>query len=100
MIITHILTILIVLFFSSILGLVVNRKNILITLMALELMLLSVNLNFIIFSVYLDDIQGQIFVLFILTIAATESSIGLALLMVFFKFKNSILLEKIRNAKK
>jgi NADH-quinone oxidoreductase subunit K len=68
--------------------------------MALELMLLSVNLNFIIFSVYLDDIQGQIFVLFILTIAATESSIGLALLIVFFKLKNSIHLEKIRNAKK
>jgi NADH-quinone oxidoreductase subunit K len=98
--INYILTIIISLFFISILGLVLNRKNILITLMALELMLLAVNLNFIIFSVYLDDIVGQVFVLFILTIAATESSIGLALLMVYFKLKNSIHMEKIRKSKK
>ena len=98
--INYVLTILISLFFISILGLVLNRKNILITLMALELMLLAVNLNFIIFSVYLDDIVGQVFVLFILTIAATESSIGLALLMVYFKLKNSIQMEKIRKSKK
>jgi NADH-quinone oxidoreductase subunit K len=68
--------------------------------MALELILLGVNLNFVVFSVYLDDIVGQIFVLFILTIAATESSIGLALLMVYFKLKNSIHMEKIRKYKK
>jgi NADH-quinone oxidoreductase subunit K len=68
--------------------------------MALELILLGVNLNFVVFSVYLDDIVGQIFVLFILTIAATESSIGLALLMVYFKLKNSIHMEKIRKSKK
>lgn len=98
--INYVLTILNSLFFISILGLVLNRKNILITLMALELMLLAVNLNFIIFSVYLDDIVGQVFVLFILTIAATESSIGLALLMVYFKLKNSIQMEKIRKSKK
>jgi NADH-quinone oxidoreductase subunit K len=78
--INYVLTILVILFFIGILGLVLNRKNILITLMALELILLGVNLNFVVFSVYLDDIVGQIFVLFILTIAATESSIGLALL--------------------
>jgi NADH-quinone oxidoreductase subunit K len=94
--INYVLTIFVILFFIGIIGLVLNRKNILITLMALELMLLSVNLNFIIFSVYLDDIIGQIFVLFILTIAATESSIGLALLMVYFKLKNNIDMEKIR----
>jgi NADH-quinone oxidoreductase subunit K len=82
--INYVLTILVILFFIGILGLVLNRKNILITLMALELILLGVNLNFVVFSVYLDDIVGQIFVLFILTIAATESSIGLALLMVYF----------------
>jgi NADH-quinone oxidoreductase subunit K len=63
-------------------------------------MLLAVNLNFIIFSVYLDDIVGQLFVLFVLTVAATESSIGLALLMVYFKLKNSIHMEKIRKLKK
>jgi NADH-quinone oxidoreductase subunit K len=68
--------------------------------LALELILLGVNLNFVVFSVYLDDIVGQIFVLFILTIAATESSIGLALLMVYFKLKNSIHMEKIRQPKK
>ena len=98
--INYVLIILVILFFIGILGLVLNRKNILITLMALELILLSVNLNFVVFSVYLDDIIGQIFVLFILTIAATESSIGLALLMVYFKLKNSIHIEKIRKSKK
>jgi len=98
--INYVLTTLVILFFIGILGLVLNRKNILITLMALELILLGVNLNFVVFSVYLDDIVGQIFVLFILTIAATESSIGLALLMVYFKLKNSIHMEKIRKSKK
>ena len=98
--INYVLIVLGILFFIGILGLVLNRKNIIITLMALELMLLAVNLNFIIFSVYLDDIVGQIFVLFILTIAATESSIGLALLMVYFKLKNSIYMEKIKKTKK
>jgi NADH-quinone oxidoreductase subunit K len=98
--INYVLIIFGILFFIGILGLVLNRKNIIITLMSLELMLLAVNLNFIIFSVYLDDIVGQIFVLFILTIAATESSIGLALLMVYFKLKNSIHMEKIRKSKK
>jgi NADH-quinone oxidoreductase subunit K len=89
-----------ILFFIGILGLVLNRKNIIITLMALELMLLSINLNLIFFSLYLDDVVGQIFVLFILTIAATESSIGLALLMVYFKLKNTIQMEKIKKLKK
>jgi NADH-quinone oxidoreductase subunit K len=98
--INYVLIVLGILFFIGILGLVLNRKNIIITLMALELMLLAVNLNFIIFSVYLDDIVGQVFVLFILTIAATESSIGLALLMVYFKLKNSIYMEKIKKTKK
>jgi NADH-quinone oxidoreductase subunit K len=98
--INYVLIVLGILFFIGILGLVLNRKNIIITLMALELMLLAVNLNFIIFSVYLDDVVGQVFVLFILTIAATESSIGLALLMVYFKLKNSIYMEKIKKTKK
>ena len=98
--INYVLIIFGILFFIGILGLVLNRKNVIITLMSLELMLLAVNLNFIIFSVYLDDIVGQVFVLFILTIAATESSIGLALLMVYFKLKNSINMEKIKKSKK
>ena len=77
------------------LGLVLNRKNILIIIMSVELMLLAVNLNFVVFSVYLDDIIGQIFVLFILTIAATESAIGLALLTVYYNLKNTIQMDKI-----
>lgn len=83
------------LFFVGMLGLILNRKNILITIMSIELMLLAVNLNFVIFSVYLDDIVGQVFVLFILTIAATESAIGLALLTVYYNVKNTIEIEKI-----
>ena len=95
----YVLSITLILFFIGVLGLVLNRKNILITIMSLELMLLAVNLNFVIFSIYLGDVVGQIFVLFILTIAATESAIGLALLTVYYKLKNSIQLDKIKTLK-
>ena len=78
------------LFSIGAIGLVLNRKNILIIIMSIELMLLSVNLNFIIFSIYLDDVLGQLFVIFILTIAATESAIGLAILSSYYKVKNTI----------
>lgn len=88
------------LFLIGILGLVLNRKNIIIIIMSIELMLLAVNLNFIIFSIYLDDILGQMFVLFILTVAATESAIGLAILIVYYRVKNTILVEKISTIKK
>ena len=81
------------------LGIVINRKNIIITLMSIELMLLSVNLNFIIFSVYLDDITGYLFVLFILTIAATESAIGLAILTAYYKLKQTIQMDKVKQIK-
>ena len=77
-------------------GIVLNRKNILITIMSIELLLLAVNLNFAAFSIYLDDVIGQIFVLFVLTIAATESAIGLAIITVFYRLKNSIQLDPIR----
>ena len=87
------------LFSIGLLGLVLNRKNILIIIMSIELMLLAVNLNFLVFSIYLDDIIGQLFVLFILTIAATESAIGLAILTVYYKLKNTIQIEKIKNIK-
>lgn len=88
-------------FFIGVLGLVLNRKNILIALVSLELLLLSVNLNFIVFSIYLDDIMGQLFVLFVLTIAAAESGLGLAILVAFYKLRNSIefKLIKINNLK-
>ena len=78
-------------------GIVLNRKNVLIIIMSIELLLLAVNLNFAAFSIYLDDVVGQIFILFILTIAATESAIGLAILTVFYRLKNSIELEPIKN---
>ena len=102
MILTNLNFILIVtttLFSIGVLGLVLNKKNILIIIMSIELMLLAVNLNFIVFSIYLDDVLGQLFVLFILTVAATESSIGLAILSVYYKVKNTILIEKIRITK-
>jgi len=78
------------LFIISLLGIVLNRRNILITLMCIELVLLSLNLNFITFSVYLDDIYGQLFSLFILTIAAAESAIGLALIIIYYRIRGSI----------
>lgn len=98
---TYFLKITILLFFIGVSGLVLNRRNILIALVSLELLLLSVNLNFIIFSIYLDDTMGQLFVLFVLTIAAAESGLGLAILVAFYKLRNSIefKLIKINNLK-
>ena len=97
--INYILNIIITLFLIGALGLVLNRKNILITLMSIELMLLAINLNFVIFSIYLDDITGYVFVLFILTIAAAESAIGLAILTIYYRLKNTIQIDKIKKVK-
>jgi len=94
--INYLLNVTLIVFFIGLMGIVLNRKNILITIMSIELLLLAVNLNFAAFSIYLDDIVGQIFVLFILTIAATESAIGLAIITVFYRLKNSIQLDPIR----
>ena len=79
-----------ILFCLSIAGIFLNRKNVIILLMCIELMLLAVNMNFIAFSYFLDDIAGQVFVFFILTVAAAESAIGLAILMVLFRNRNTI----------
>jgi len=79
-----------ILFAISVLGIFLNRKNVIILLMAIELMLLAVNMNFIAFSHYLGDIHGQIFVFFILTVAAAESAIGLAILVVLFRNMRTI----------
>jgi NADH-quinone oxidoreductase subunit K len=95
----YILNIVIALFLIGVLGLVLNRKNILITLMSIELMLLAINLNFVVFSIYLDDITGYVFVLFILTIAAAESAIGLAILTIYYRLKQTIRMDKIKNVK-
>jgi NADH-quinone oxidoreductase subunit K len=79
-----------ILFCISVAGIFINRKNVLILLMCIELMLLSVNLNFIAFSHFLGDIHGQVFVFFILTVAAAESAIGLAILVVLFRNRGTI----------
>lgn len=91
----HLLSTTSFLFFIGLIGLVLNRKNIIITIMSLEILLLAINFNFIIFSLYLDDILGHIFVLFILTVAGAESAIGLALLIKYYSFKSDIRFENI-----
>ena len=88
-----------VLFAISIAGIFLNRKNIIVLLMAIELMLLAVNLNFIAFSHYLGDMAGQVFVFFILTVAAAESAIGLAILVVLFRNRESINVDELDTLK-
>lgn len=81
----------ILLFFIGLIGVMLNRRNILIILMCVELLLLSLNMNFILFSVYLDDVYGQLCAFFILTIAAAESAIGLAIIIIYYRIRGSIL---------
>ena len=88
-----------ILFVISIAGIFINRRNVLILLMSIELMLLSVNINFIAFSSYLNDIQGQVFVFFILTVAAAEAAIGLAILVVIFRQRKSLEVDKLNELK-
>lgn len=88
-----------VLFCISVAGIFLNRKNVIVILMCIELMLLSVNMNFIAFSHFNADIAGQIFVFFILTVAAAESAIGLAILVVLFRSKNTINVDDLDSMK-
>ena len=88
-----------ILFAISVMGIFLNRKNVIILLMAIELMLLAVNMNFIAFSHYLGDIHGQIFVFFILTVAAAESAIGLAILVVLFRNMRTINVDDLDHLK-
>ena len=88
-----------VLFCISVAGIFINRKNIIILLMAIELMLLAVNMNFVAFSRYLGDASGQVFVFFILTVAAAESAIGLAILVVLFRNRATINVGEIDSMK-
>ena len=92
---SHYLVLGAILFAISVIGIFLNRRNVIIMLMALELMLLAVNLNFIAFSRYLDDTAGQIFVFFILTVAAAESAIGLAILVVLFRNRATIAADEL-----
>lgn len=94
--ITSFLNISVFLFLIGVLGIILNRKNILLILMSVELMFLAVNINFVVFSVFLDDIIGQVFALYILTVAAAESAIGLAILVAYYKIRGSIAVESIQ----
>ncbi len=91
----HFLAVGAILFAISVVGIFLNRKNLIVLLMAIELMLLAVNMNFVAFSHYLGDLHGQIFVFFILTVAAAESAIGLAILVLLFRNKSSISVEEL-----
>ncbi len=95
----HYLTLGAILFALSVVGIFLNRKNLIVLLMAVELMLLAVNMNFVAFSHYLGDLNGQIFVVFILTVAAAESAIGLAILVHIFREKSSINVDELNTLK-
>jgi NADH-quinone oxidoreductase subunit K len=84
------------LFTIGLVGFLANRKNILLLLLALEIMLLSVNINFVVFSVFLDDLLGQIFTLIVLTVAAAESALGLAILIVYYRVRGGIALDTVQ----
>ncbi|HTJ96073.1 MAG TPA: NADH-quinone oxidoreductase subunit NuoK [Rhodocyclaceae bacterium] len=88
-----------VLFCIAVVGIFLNRKNLIVLLMAIELMLLAVNINFVAFSAYLNDINGQLFVIFILTVAAAESAIGLAILVVLFRNLSTIHVDDLDSLK-
>ncbi|HEX8873781.1 MAG: NADH-quinone oxidoreductase subunit NuoK [Betaproteobacteria bacterium] len=96
---SHYLVLGAILFAISIVGIFLNRKNVIILLMAIELMLLAVNMNFVAFSHYLQDASGQIFVFFILTVAAAESAIGLAILVLLFRNLRTINVDDLDNLK-
>jgi NADH-quinone oxidoreductase subunit K len=91
----HYLTVAAILFTLGILGIFINRKNVIVILMSVELILLSVNLNFVAFSFYMQDLVGQVFALLVLTVAAAEAAIGLAILVVFYRNRGSIAVEDI-----
>ena len=95
----HFLTLGALLFCISVAGIFLNRKNVLILLMCIELMLLAVNMNFVAFSYFLDDMHGQVFVFFILTVAAAEAAIGLAILVVLFRNRSTIDVDKLADLK-
>ena len=95
----HYLTLGAILFALSMVGIFLNRKNIIVLLMAVELMLLAINMNFVAFSHYLGDMHGQVFVFFVLTVAAAESAIGLAILMLLFRNKSSINVDELNSLK-
>lgn len=97
--ISHYLTVSAILFTIGIFGIFLNRKNVIIILMSIELILLAVNINMVAFSAFLNDIVGQVFALLILTVAAAEAAIGLAILVVFYRNRGSIAVEDVNMMK-
>ncbi len=95
----HYLTLAAIIFAIGIIGIFLNRKNVIIILMSIELILLAVNINLVSFSIYLQDIVGQIFTMFILTVAAAEAAVGLAIIVVYYKNKDSINVDQISTLK-
>ena len=93
--ISHYLTLSAILFTTGVFGIFLNRKNVIIIMMSIELILLAVNINFVAFSAYLHDLSGQIFAMFILTVAAGEAAIGLAIIVVYFRNRGSIEVDDI-----
>ena len=95
----HFLSLGAMLFALAVIGIFLNRKNLIVLLVAIELMLLAVNMNFVAFSHYLGDMHGQVFVFFILTVAAAESAIGLAILVLLFRNQNNINVDELNSLK-
>ena len=95
----HYLAVAAVLFTIGVFGIFVNRKNVIVILMSIELILLAVNINLVAFSVYLHDVVGQIFAMFVLTVAAAEAAVGLAILVIFYRNRGSIAVEDVNMMK-
>lgn len=95
----HYLVVAAILFTMGVLGIFLNRKNIIVILMAIELILLAVNINFVAFSAYLNDLVGQIFAMFVLTVAAGEAAIGLAILVIYFRGRGTISVDDVNRMK-
>ena len=95
----HYLVVSAILFVMGVLGIFINRKNVIIILMAIELILLAVNLNLVAFSAFLQDLTGQIFAMFVLTVAAGEAAIGLAILVIFFRDRGTIAVDDVNRMK-
>ena len=95
----HYLTLAAIIFTIGIIGVFLNRKNVIIILMSIELILLAVNINLVSFSIYLQDLVGQVFTMFILTVAAAEAAVGLAIIVIYYKNKGSINVEQINSLK-
>ena len=95
----HYLVVAALLFVMGVLGIFLNRKNLIVILMAIELILLAVNINFVAFSAYLNDLVGQVFAMFVLTVAAGEAAIGLAILVIYFRGRGTIAVDDVNRMK-